>query len=261
MLLSLEQIFNVIAKDKGLKNPAKWVEEKLNHCEVHSDYHSFVNLKSHKRMYFGVRDTKFDCQDFILYVEYMNNDEPRWYREFEIYTFKTLNFCDEVFNYFKNAFEYHYDTVKDFRLYFQTQPVLFSLVYPDKSRAKLGQYNDLGVLGDVELLTDLFKIEIEGNPIPPCYCKSEEQVRLKVIEYAGFFEPIKRMSSQEGYPIFYDTDKLKITFIGSPAYVLLWKDNHGYDCVLTEDDLAEKWGLGASYDVYNSYKEKQNNTG
>ena len=89
MLVTLEKILTVVAKDKKVKNPAKWVEERLSHCEISSDYNIYVHLKANKRMWFGVRDTEFECKPFLLYREY-NNVEEKTIKEYEFFTFPSL---------------------------------------------------------------------------------------------------------------------------------------------------------------------------
>ena len=77
MFRDLEQILSMVAKSKKVKDEKAWVDKILKHCEVHSDYLHFVNLKSNPRMWFGISDAKFECQPFILFRQFKNNDEKR----------------------------------------------------------------------------------------------------------------------------------------------------------------------------------------
>ncbi len=189
MLLSLEQILTVVAKDKQVKNPEEWVNNKLNHCELHSDYCNFVHLRSNRRMWFGVKDSKFDCKDFILYREYRNNDLVDTIKEFEIFTFRTLNDISRVDRFFKEAYQHNYDTMSDVRLYFQTTPVNFKLIMADGGLAKLGRYNDLDDGYRIE--TDIYEVSFNDGVMPTIYCRTEEQLKLTLYNLREIISEVK----------------------------------------------------------------------
>ncbi len=208
MLLSLEQIFTFIAKDKGIKNQSEWVAKKLEHCEVHSDYLTYVHLRSHNRMWFGVKDNKFECKDFILYREYKNTDETREIKEFELYTFSSIADFGKLDFFFRESYQYNYDIMKEFRLYFQTAPVKFKVLLPDGSVAKLGKYNDLD--NGYCLKINIYTVRIANSTLPPMYCKTEEQLVLKILELRELCKPIQCENISDGEPTFYDTTPVEV---------------------------------------------------
>ncbi len=221
MLLSLEQIFSFIAKDKGIKNQEEWVKRKLDKCELHSDYFSYLHLKSHRNMWFGVKDAKFDCQDFVLYREYKNNDSVHEFKEFEIYTFDSINDLSKLDFFFRESYQYSYDMMKDFRLYFQTSPIKFKVVLPDGSSAKLGQYNDLDDGYKVKM--DIYTISLKDDVLPSTYCKTIDQLVLKVIAFRDFCKLIEGQDINSDKPVYYDTSAISVTKNDKPVKFELYK--------------------------------------
>lgn len=217
MLLSLEQILKAVAEDKGLSNPKKWVEERLNHCEVHSDYHNYIHLKSHKKMWFGVRDTKFECQPFVLYRELTVDEENL--KEFEIFTFRTIedsNFLELL----KEAYQSYFDSIKDLRLFYELTPVNFRVKYGENILA-LGEYNDMDV--DFEIETDLYCLNIKDSNIY-FYAVHREQLELGILKLRQFCKEV-----EEGV---YTSDTLLITKMGKPV---------SFKIVKTDSDWSVKW--------------------
>lgn len=184
MWRSLQSILMMVAKDKGLKYPEKWVEERLNHCEVHSDYYSFIHLKSNKRMHFGVKDAKFECQPFIIYRE-MLWTEVKPLTEFEIYTFNTLE--DKGFNeLLQEAYQSHFDSIKEVRVFFEGTPLAFK-IKTDEGYAVLGEYNlmDEGY----ELQTDLYRLHIKDSNISK-YSVHRDIMELEIPKLRAFFTEV-----------------------------------------------------------------------
>lgn len=201
VFLSLEQILTVVAKDKGLSNPKKWVEERLAHCEVHSDYYNYIHLKSHKKMWFGVRDTKFECQPFVLYRELAVTEENM--REFEIFTFRTIedsNFLELI----KEAYQTYFDSIKDLRLFYELTPVEFRVKYGDGVLA-LGEYNDMDMDFDIE--TDLYCLHIKDSNIY-LYGIHREQMELGVMKLRQYFKEV-----EDGL---YTSDVVLVSKMGQP---------------------------------------------
>ena len=210
MYMSLEQILRMVANDKELKNPKKWIEDRLNHCEVHSDYKTFIHLKSHNRMWFGIRDTKFECQPFIMYREMINNEEVKEIHEFEIYTFQHLQ--DPLFNdLVKESFKYYYDTIKDIRLFHNGTPV-FLRVKNDNGVVSLGEYNDFDEVFEIE--TSLYSLKIKDSNIF-VYSAYKENLELDIFKLRAFFKEV-----EEGV---WTSDIVLITKLGEPIkFDLLW---------------------------------------
>ena len=219
MYLSLEQILMAVAKDKGLSNPCKWVEERLSHCEVQSDYYNYIHLKSHKRMWFGVRDTKFECMPFILYREAINTEEKPM-KEFEIYTFKTLE-DPTFFDLIKESFQYNYDCIKEVRLFYELTRVDFRIKTED-GVACLGEYNDLDE--GFGLDTSLYCLTIKDSNIF-VYSVHRERLDLDLIKLRLFFK-----ETEEGV---YSSDIVIVSKMGVPIEVELIK----------EDEDGQEWSV------------------
>ena len=183
MLLSLQQILTAVAKDKQLKSPDKWVEERLAHCEVHSDYYNFVHLKSHKNMWFGVYDSKFECKPFVLYREMTVAEDSM--REFELYTFQSIE-DPKFMEFIKEAYQSHFDSIKDLRLFYELTPVNFSVKFGD-TVFSLGEYNDMDVDFDIE--TDLYHLEIKGSNLN-WFAVHREQLELTILELRPYFTEV-----------------------------------------------------------------------
>ena len=183
MLLSLQQILAAVAKDKKLKNPEKWVEQRLTHCEINSDYYNFVHLKSHKKMWFGVRDNKFECQPFVLYRELMVSEEN--VKEFEIYTFQSIE-DTKFMQFIKEAYESYFDSIKDLRLFYELTPVNFSVKYGD-TVFSLGEYNDMDVDFDIE--TDLYHLELKGSNLN-WFAVHKERLELTILGLMPYFKEV-----------------------------------------------------------------------
>ena len=200
----------MVANDKGLKNPNKWVEERLNHCEMHSDYATFIHLKSHKGMWFGIKDRKFECQPFIMYREMINNDTTTSMHEFEIYTFKHLQ--DPVFNdLVKESFKYYFDTIRDIRLFHEGNPVLLR-VKNDNGVVSLGEYNDFDEVFEIE--TSLYSLNIKDSNIY-VYSAYKENLELDIFKLRAFFKEV-----EDGGFV---SDIVVVTKMGEPIkFELLW---------------------------------------
>lgn len=211
MLLSLEQILRTVAKDKGLKNPKKWVEEKLDHCEIYSDYHNSVHLVSHKRMWFGVKDAKFECKPFILYKE-RENTEYIPFSEFEIYTFPSLS--DRTFlEIVKDAYQYSFENVKDLRLYFNATSVDFRVQLSDDSFCELQKYNDLDV--GFAILTDLFTLKLLGENEIVKYFNNKELLELDLLKLKDGVNKVLDDFYSQGDKKVYLTDNIEVYHKGS----------------------------------------------
>ena len=202
MLLSLQQILTAVAIDKKLKNPAKWVEERLAHCEVHSDYYNFVHLKSHKNMWFGVRDSKFECKSFVLYREMTVAEDSM--REFELYTFQSIE-DPKFMEFIKEAYQSHFDSIKDLRLFYELTPVNFSVKFGD-TVFSLGEYNDMDVDFDIE--TDLYHLEIKGSNLN-WFAVHREQLELTILELRPYFKEVSERV--------YTSEIVRVTKLGKPV--------------------------------------------
>lgn len=212
MLLSLQQILTAVAKDKKLKNPEKWVEQRLAHCEINSDYYNFVHLKSHRKMWFGVRDSKFECQPFVLYRELMVSEEHT--KEFELYTFKSIE-DPKFMEFIKEAYQSYFDSVRDLRLFYELEPVNFSVKFGD-TVFSLGEYNDMDVDFDIE--TNLYHLEIHGSNLN-WFAVHKEQLELTILGLMPYFKEV----AEGGYT----SEIVRVTKLGEPIpYEVIKEDEN-----------------------------------
>lgn len=217
MQMTLQRILTAVAIDKKVKNPEKWVEQRLAHCEIHSDYYSFVHLKSHRKMWFGVRDSKFECQPFVLYRELMVSEEHM--KEFEIYTFKSIE-DPKFMEFIKEAYQSYFDSIKDLRLFYELTPVNFSVKFGD-TVFSLGEYNDMDVDFDIE--TDLYHLEIKGSNLN-WFSVHKEQMELTILGLMPYFKEV-----DEGV---YASDTVVVTKMNQPI---------PFEVVKQAEDWSVKW--------------------
>lgn len=223
MFRDLEQILSMVAKSKKVKYEKTWVDKILKHCEIHSDYLHFVNLKSNPRMWFGVSDAKFECQPFILFRQFKNNDEKKEVKEFEIYTFERLN--DKTFTeLLEDSFCSHYDIMEDFRVYFNNREIDFRLERSGGEPAKFGEYNDLSE--GYSIITDLYKVTIEGFEDYTTYCDSEDLLELTLTNLNGYMSINKEKSTADR--VVFDSPVVTVLKSGKPMPFEMWKDGQGY---------------------------------
>ena len=228
MYRDLEQILSMVAKSKKVKEEKTWVDKILKHCEVHSDYLHFVNLKSNPRMWFGVSDAKFECQPFILFRQFKNNDEVKEVREFEIYTFENLN--DAVFvELLEDSYCSHYDIMEDFRVYFNNREIDFRLEFANGEPAKLGEYNDLSE--GYSIITDLYKVTIDGFEDYATYCDSEDMLELTLTNLNGYMKINDKKSSADR--VVFNSPVVTVWKSGEPVPFEMYKDKTGYSVELT----------------------------
>ena len=223
MYRDLKQILTMVAGSKKVKDEKSWVDKILKHCEIHSDYLHFVNLKSNPRMWFGVADVKFECQPFILFRQFKNNDEKKEVREFEIYTFEKLN--DKTFrDMLEDSYSSHYDIMEDFRVYFNNREIDFKVELTNGKSAKLGECNDLSE--GYSITTDLYKITIEGFEDYVSYCDSEDMLELTLTKLNGYMSINKEKSTADR--VIFDSPVVAVWRSGEPVPFEVYKDGQGY---------------------------------
>ena len=223
MFRDLGQILSMVAKSKKVKDEYAWVDKILKHCEVHSDYLHFVNLRSNPHMWFGVSDAKFECQPFILFRQFKNNDEVKEVREFEIYTFERLN--DDVFvELLEDSFCSHYDTMEDFRVYFNNREIDFRLELSNGELSKLGKYNDLSE--GYSITTDLYKVTITGFEDYAAYCDCQETLELTLINLNGYMSINREKSTADR--VVFDSPVVTVWKNGEVVSFEMYKDGQGY---------------------------------
>ena len=223
MYRDLEQILSMVAKSKKVKDEKTWVNKILKHCEIHSDYLHFVNLKSNPRMWFGVSDAKFECQPFILFRQFKNNDEKKEVREFEIYTFENLN--DAVFiELMEDSYCSHYDIMEDFRVYFNNREIDFRLELAGGEPAKFGEYNDLSE--GYSVVTDLYMVTIEGFEDYTAYCDSEDMLELTITNLNGYMAINREKSTADRVVL--DSPVVAVWKSGKSLSFEVYKDGQGY---------------------------------
>lgn len=212
-----------VAKSKKVKDEKSWVDKILKHCEIHSDYLHFVNLKSNPRMWFGVSDAKFECQPFILFRQFKNNDERKEIREFEIYTFENPN--DKTFrDMLEDSYSSHYDMMEDFRVYFNNREIEFKAELSNGDIAKLGEYNDLSE--GYSIITDLYMVTVSGDEEYATYCDCEELLELTLINLNGYMSINREKSTAER--VVFDSPVVSVWKSGKPIPFEFFKDGQGY---------------------------------
>ena len=212
MFRSLEQILCMVAKSKKVKDEKSWVDKILKHCEIHSDYIHFVNLKSNPCMWFGVSDARFECQPFVVFRQLKNNDFEKEVREFEIYTFENLQ--DKKFkSMLEDSYGAEYDAVEDFRLFFLLDEVEFSIVLTNGNTAKLKQYNDLSE--GYEFVTSLYTVIIDDIEDYTTYCNAEETLKNILMNLNGYMEINKEKSTADR--VVFNSPVVKVKKNGNPV--------------------------------------------
>ena len=212
MFRSLEQILCMVAKSKKVKDEKSWVDKILKHCEIHSDYIHFVNLKSNPCMWFGVSDARFECQPFVVFRQLKNNDFEKEVREFEIYTFENLQ--DKKFkSMLEDSYGAEYDAVEDFKLFFLLDEVEFSIVLTNGNTAKLKQYNDLSE--GYELVTSLYTVIIDDIEDYTTYCNAEETLKNILMNLNGYMEINKEKSTADR--VVFNSPVVKVKKNGNPV--------------------------------------------
>ena len=223
MFRSLEQILCMVAKSKKVKDEKSWVDKILKHCEIHSDYIHFVNLKSNPCMWFGVSDARFECQPFVVFRQLKNNDFEKEVREFEIYTFENLQ--DKKFkSMLEDSYSAEYDAVEDFRLFFLLDEVEFSIVLTNGNTAKLKQYNDLSE--GYEFVTSLYTVIIDDIEDYTTYCNAEETLKNILMNLNGYMEINKEKSTADR--VVFNSPVVKVKKNGNPVPFEMYKDGQGY---------------------------------
>lgn len=223
MFRSLEQILCMVAKSKKVKDEKSWVDKILKHCEIHSDYIHFVNLKSNPCMWFGVSDARFECQPFVVFRQLKNNDFEKEVREFEIYTFENLQ--DKKFkSMLEDSYGAEYDAVEDFKLFFLLDEVEFSIVLTNGNTAKLKQYNDLSE--GYEFVTSLYTVIIDDIEDYTTYCNAEETLKNILMNLNGYMEINKEKSTADR--VVFNSPVVKVKKNGNPVPFEMYKDGQGY---------------------------------
>ena len=213
----------MVAKSKKVKDEKSWVDKILKHCEIHSDYIHFVNLKSNPCMWFGVSDARFECQPFVVFRQLKNNDFEKEVREFEIYTFENLQ--DKKFkSMLEDSYGAEYDAVEDFKLFFLLDEVEFSIVLTNGNTAKLKQYNDLSE--GYEFVTSLYTVIIDDIEDYTTYCNAEETLKNILMNLNGYMEINKEKSTADR--VVFNSPVVKVKKNGNPVPFEMYKDGQGY---------------------------------
>lgn len=240
MKRTLSEVLRAVAVDKELLRPDVWVEQRLKKSQVDSDYRSYIHLLSHNRMWFGVRDGEFECQQFILYRQYKNNDDSPEIKEYEIFTFKDLT-NDEFRHLLYEAYKEKFDTIEDCRLYFNLHPVQYKINLVTEGYAKLGEYNDINEIPD--LITDLFQLTIHlvgENEIKETirkYAHSVELMKFELLKLKDLNLGIIEEKSNDTCKV-YDTSNFTLTQMGKLLKVELYSVNGEYFV-----DILDKGGV------------------
>ena len=221
MVRTLRDILSMVAKSKKIKDESQWVEGILKHCEIDSDYLNFVNLRSNCNMWFGVSDAKFSCQPFILFRQFNNNENKREFKEFEIYTFDSLH--DETFRIaVLGSFDSYYDSVEDFRVFYDCREIDFKIELETGEYAKLGEYNNLR--DGFKFVSDIYEICLGDEHY--IYCDSEDMLRFELVKLNGYGIVNEDKTTDECR--YYKLKGITVSRSGKEVEFEVYKDKHGY---------------------------------
>ena len=249
MKVTLTQILRAVAKSKGLKSPDKWVEKILKHAQIDSDYQSYVHLTSHKQMFFGVLDSLFLCQRFVLFRQYKNTDFDKEIEEFEIYTFSDLDnkgFLEKV----KEAYHDCFDSIVDIKLFLEAELVPFKVLTEDNTTAILGKYNELPET--LTILPEIYQVKLKGDDRDWVYTTSKEKLRDELLKLKDFNNGVDEARSND-FTTFYKTDNFNVTFAGKSVVLDLYSEIGIVDDIETpvySVDILESYTLGKEKHFY-----------
>ena len=86
--------------------------------------------------------------------------------------------------FIKEAYQFYFDSVRDLRLFYELEPVNFSVKFGD-TVFSLGEYNDMDVDFDIE--TDLYHLEIQGSNLN-WFAVHKEQLELTILGLMPYFK-------------------------------------------------------------------------
>ena len=250
MKRTLTQILRAVAKSKGLKNLDKWVESILKHAQIDSDYQTYVHLTSHKNMYFGVEDTLFECQHFVLFRQYKNTDFERETDEFEIYTFSDLadkGFIEKV----RAAYHDCFDSIVDIRLFLDSELVPFKVLTEDNKPAILGKYNELPE--ELKIVPEIYQVKLKGDDRTWVYTTSKEKLRDELLKLKDFNNGVDE-DNPTAFKTVYKTNNFDVTFSGNSVAIKLCSEIigivEGEETPVYSVDILESYILGAESRYY-----------
>lgn len=141
MKTTLTKLLLMVAKDKKVKDPKKWVEQKLRHGHVtYNMGFRYINFWSVKSEIFGVQDAEFPASRFVWYtVTDLQEDRKKMYDIEGIQDVMNDDFLDRL-AYIHNE---EYDNTLDCRLYFEGRRVKMRAFGEVKGKVKeleLGDY-------------------------------------------------------------------------------------------------------------------------
>lgn len=256
MVMTLSKVLGLVAKAKEVKNPKKWVAERLHHAQVESDYKKWVALTSDKNYWFGVEDAEFPCGQFILYTEQEVAEDRTTVHKF--YTFNSLNGTAFI-GYLMDAFQYFWESTKDLKLFFNKELVDLRVYKANGEEAKLGEYYDFheGFSLSVDFYT-VNLIDFRKNPVNEVYFKDKGMMELYILtNLTPYFEKEEGVYEPLSLPIFV-SDVVQVRYKGQKLRVGLIKEFPVE--MANEEDLAQAESVQTLKKIKGSKKKAKKQT-
>jgi len=118
----------------------------------------------------------------------------------------------------------HYDIMEDFRVYFNHREIAFRLELAGGETAKFGEYNDLSE--GYSIITDLYKVTIDGFEDYTTYCDSEDLLELTLTNLNGYMKINDKKSTADR--VEFDSSIVKVRKNGKDVPFEFFKDGQGY---------------------------------
>ena len=114
--------------------------------------------------------------------------------------------------------------MEDFRVYFNNREVDFRLELAGGEPAKLGEYNDLSE--GYSIITDLYKVTIDGFEDYTNYCDSEDMLELTLSNLNGYMKINDKKSTADR--VVFDSPVVTVWRNGEVVPFEMHKDGQGY---------------------------------
>ena len=114
--------------------------------------------------------------------------------------------------------------MEDFRVYINNREIDFRLELSNRELAKLGEYNDLSE--GYSIITDLYKVTIEGFEDYTTYCDSEDLLELTLTNLNGYMVINREKSTADR--VVFDSPVVTVWRNGEVVPFEMHKDGQGY---------------------------------
>jgi hypothetical protein len=114
--------------------------------------------------------------------------------------------------------------MEDFRVYFNNREIEFRLELANGEPAKLGEFNSLS--DGYSIVTDLYKVTIDGFEDYTTYCDSEDMLELTLTNLNGYMVINREKSTADR--VVFDSPVVTVWKSGKPVPFEMYKDGQGY---------------------------------